>query len=400
MKWTNFFKTIAILLTLTALSCAAGQEENEALPSNLTELRSLYESKKSELRTLNQEISKIEAALSELDTSAHLVSKTLVTCQPLAKQDFDHYIKIQGSVQADEVVNASSEMGGRIIDLKVKEGQNVSRGSLIAVIDAETLRKQKEEIETSLQLATTVFEKQSKLWEQEIGSEIQYLQAKNNKERLEKSLETIETQLKKANVYAPLTGVVDMVYAKEGELAGPGAPIVSILDLRRVKVVAEVPETYLGKVRKGDEVLINLPALNQEVAARVTLLGRTINAANRTFSVEAELTNSSGLLKPNLLAEIKFRDQIIKDAIVVPLYLVQQEVGGDQFVMVTDTTDKGLIARKMYVTTGISYNDRAVIEQGLQAGEQLIMEGAQDVSDGEPIEIVEQQAALTEKNGK
>ena len=191
-----------------------------------------------------------------------------------------------------------------------------------------------------------------------------------------------------------------MVYAKEGELAGPGAPIVSILDLRRVKVVAEVPETYLGKVRKGDEVLINLPALNQEVAARVTLLGRTINAANRTFSVEAELTNSSGLLKPNLLAEIKFRDQIIKDAIVVPLYLVQQEVGGDQFVMVTDTTDKGLIARKMYVTTGISYNDRAVIEQGLQAGEQLIMEGAQDVSDGEPIEIVEQQAALTEKNGK
>ena len=153
-------------------------------------------------------------------------------------------------------------------------------------------------------------------------------------------------------------------------------------------------------VRKGDEVLINLPALNQEVAARVTLLGRTINAANRTFSVEAELTNSSGLLKPNLLAEIKFRDQIIKDAIVVPLYLVQQEVGGDQFVMVTDTTDKGLIARKMYVTTGISYNDRAVIEQGLQAGEQLIMEGAQDVSDGEPIEIVEQQAALTEKNGK
>lgn len=398
MKWTNAFKTIVLVFSVGVIACSSGQDE--ALPTDLTELKALYEKKQSELRSLNTDITEIEKALSRLDTTQHQASKTLVTTRTLEPTEFEHFIKIQGNVRADEAVNASSEMGGRILSLKVKEGQQVSRGSLIAVLDAETIKKQKAEIETSLQLATTVFEKQSKLWEQEIGSEIQYLQAKNNKERLEKSLETIDAQLAKADVYAPLSGVVDMLYLKEGELAGPGAPIISILDVRRVKVEAEVPEKYLGTIHKGDQVQISFPALNQEVTARVTLLGRTINSANRTFSVEAELPNPSGILKPNLLAEIKFRDQAIANALVVPLYLVQQEVGGDQFVMVSDSTATGMIAKKVYVTTGVTYNDQAVVDQGLKAGLRLIVEGAQDVSNGEAIEIVEQQAALTEKNGK
>jgi membrane fusion protein (multidrug efflux system) len=290
-------------------------------------------------------------------------------------------------VATDDVVNASSEMGGRILRLYVKEGQNVKRGQLVATTDAEGLDKQKDEIKKALDLAVDVYERQKRLWDQNIGSEVQYLQAKNSKEKLEKTLSTMDVQSRKRNVYAPISGVVDKVYLKEGELAGPGTPIAVMLNMSTVKVVSDVPETYLGKVKNGDKVVVQFPALDKEITQTVTMIGRTIDPSNRTFKMEVKLINGSGELKPNLLSVIKLNDLTIKDALFIPVDIIQQEVSGKKFVFVAKDQSGSKVAVKSYVTTGESADNQIVITSGLAAGDQIIVKGARNVLEGQKITI-------------
>ncbi|MCB0705438.1 MAG: efflux RND transporter periplasmic adaptor subunit [Saprospiraceae bacterium] len=303
----------------------------------------------------------------------------------LAPTQFKHYVEIQGSVQTDDIVTVSSETGGRIIELAVQEGQAVNKGQLIARMDQESIKKQMAEVQISLDLANEVYERQKRLWEQNIGSEIQYLQAENNVNRLKKTLETLEYQFTKSSVYAPISGVVDMLIMKAGENTAPGSPIVQILNTRNVKVVANVPENYIQVVKKGETVAVQFPALDQERNARVSEVGRTINPGNRTFNIEIDLDNGSGLLKPNLLATVLINDYSVSDAIAVPIELVQQEVGGKSFVYVVETKGKDQMARKVYVEPGRSYKGLIVIDSGLEGGETLILQGARGLSDKELI---------------
>jgi membrane fusion protein, multidrug efflux system len=242
-----------------------------------------------------------------------------------------------------------------------------------------------------------VYERQQRLWDQKIGSEMQVLKAKNDKERLEKSLETARFQLTKANVYAPISGIVDMVFLKSGEMAGPGTPIAQILDVRSVKVVADLPENYLGVIKKGEEVTIKFPAINEERKARVSLIGSSINPANRTFEVEVNMNNSNGLLKPNLLALMKIRDFAQKDVFVLPLLVVQQEVSGKSFVYIKAEGEEGEMAQKVYVETGESYEGYIIVTKGLNGNEEIIMDGARGLSDKELIKVQET-APLTTNN--
>ncbi len=216
---------------------------------------------------------------------------------------------------------------------------------------------------------------------------MQLLKAKNDKERLEKSMESARFQLTKANVYAPISGVVDMAFLKSGEMAGPGTPIVQILDVRTVKVVANLPENYLGIIKKGEQVTVMFPALGEERKSRVSLIGRTINPANRTFEVEVQLNNSNGVLKPNLLALMKVQDFAQKDAIVLPLVVVQQEVSGKSFVYVKAKGEEGLMAKKTYVETGESYQGNIIVINGLTGAEEIIIDGARGLSDKELIKV-------------
>ena len=215
---------------------------------------------------------------------------------------------------------ASSETGGRITYLKAKEGQSVKKGQLIAKVDLDAIDKQVDEIKTSLSLAKDTYERQKRLWEQNIGSEIQYLQTKNNVDRLEQSLKTLDFQKTKANVYAPISGAIDKVMLKEGEMSSPGLPIVEILNTYKVKVVANLPENYLGKVKRGQYVDIHFPAIDLDKKAKITLVGRSIDSANRTFKIEIEMSNHNQVLKPNLLAIVKINDLTIDDALICLLY--------------------------------------------------------------------------------
>lgn len=375
-------KYLSILIVLLLGACS--QPADEQMPKDLAGKKTLLAQKTAEKKKLEIEIKQLQKEISALSPSLgkEVVSVIIDTVE---NSRFIRYIDLQGTVQSQDYVNAASEIGGRILQLNVKEGQSVQKGQLIARTDAEAIRTQKEELNKALDLANDVYERQKRLWDQNIGSEIQYLQAKNNKERLEKSLLTLEAQLKKSSVYAPISGVVDMVFLKQGEVAGPGVPIVQILNTNRVKIVSDVPETYLGKIKTGSKVEIYFPTLQKTITKPVSMIGRTIDPSNRTFKVEVTTDNPQNELKPNLLAIIKISDYVQEKAIVVPMELIQQEVGGQKFVYVAAQKDTSWTSQKVIVTTGESTEGNVIITSGLKFGDKIIMKGGKTLTDGQPI---------------
>lgn len=383
-----------LLIALLALAC----QPEAPYPTDLKGRQALLKEKKKELRALEKLIGKLEFEIDSINPDKNKEKpRALVTTQVVERKNFERYIDIQSNVQSDDVVMASSETGGRLLNVNVKEGAYVKRGQLIAKVDMESINKQIDELNKAMELAEDVYDRQKRLWDQNIGSEIQYLQAKNNKERLDKSLETAKFQLTKANVYAPISGVVDMVFLKTGEMASPGGPIVQLLSIGQVKVVANVPEKYLTAVKRGQMVDIKFPSLDREMRARVSLIGSSINPANRTFKVEVNVPNRDGLLKPNLLASMLVSDYKKEDAIVIPLELVQQEVSGRSYVYVKGVGGEGDHAKKVYVETGESYNGEIIITSGLKGKEELIVDGARGLANNELIKIIE--PSTTENNG-
>lgn len=375
-------KLIILLLSIGFLfSCAPKKG-----PEDLKGLKEALQLKKKELSVIQTEVDSLKLKIEELSPKKEK-KEVLVTTISAAKKDFNQYVDIQASIMSEDMVNVSSEIGGRILALPVKEGNYVKRGQLIATIDLETVEKQIAELNTSLELANTVYERQNRLWEQKIGSEMQLLQAKNNKERLEKNLELLELQRAKKNVYAPISGVVDAEYTKQGEVVAPGMPIIKILNTNKVKAVANVPESYLGKIKRGDRVDIYFPAIDKKVNEKVSLIGRSIDPDNRTFKVEIDLQNKGGLLKPNLLASVAINSLSLEDVVSVPTHLVQQEISGKDFLYVIENQGGKMAAKKVYITIGPGNNDAIVIESGLTGTETIINEGSRNVSEGTLVKL-------------
>ena len=289
------------LLLITG--CGRSDEASKDSSTSLKDVQKALYDKRKELKNIKAEISKLEDIISKLNPESKKEKETPVTVSKVQVKNFSHFVEVQGNVMPmQDPVFASSETGGRIIELNVIEGQFINKGDLVAQVNLESINKSIAQIEESLKLAKDIFERQENLWNQKIGSEIQYLQAKSQVESLIKNKESLEFELTKANVYAPASGYVDMIMAKSGEMCGPGTPIVQIVNTNKLKVVASVPEIYLGKAKKGEKVLINFPALDQEQYGRIIMIGRSIHPANRTFEVEASIKSKNGLLKPNLLA--------------------------------------------------------------------------------------------------
>ena len=388
---TKYFLPL-LAFTLLFAACQAPVEE---WPQDLAGKKELLKTKRTELKEVKKLVEQLETEIEALEPTQEKPRK-LVTTAPVNRKDFERFVEIQGSVQSDDLVMATSETGGRLLSVSGKEGQRVAKGQLLATVDLETVNKQIAEVEKGLELAIEVYERQDRLWKQNIGSEMQLLQAKNNKERLEKSLETLRHQLTRGNVYAPIGGVIDQVFLKAGELAGPGTPIMQILNTSKVKVVANVPEIYLKSVRKGQMVNIKIPALEEDRKGRISLLGTSINPDNRTFNVEVEMPNRGGLLKPNLLANMYISDYKEKDVVLIPLETVQQEIGGKSYVFISSNGNAEGVAQKVYVETGESYDNEIIITTGLKGGETLILEGARGLTENELITV---ENNTTENNG-
>ncbi len=377
-------KQLVSLFIILALlfSC----QQTEEVPTDLAGKKEFLLNKKKELKELQKSIDALTADIEKEEPPKEKPRKN-VSAKKLAKQDFNRFSEIQANVEADEPSYASSETGGRILSMNIKEGDYVKKGQVIAKIDMETVNKQIAELNSSRGLAQDVYDRQKRLWDQKIGTEMQFLQAKNNLERIDKSLETIKHQLSKANVYAPSSGYAEMILAKSGEMAGPGTPIIQILNTSKLKVVASLSENYLGKIKRGQMVDVNFPALNLDTKAKVSQLGRTIDPANRTFKVELNVPNAKQQLKPNLLATILVNDYSAKDAVVVPLELVQEEISGKKYVMVADKEGADDIASKRYIETGESYQAQIEILSGLNGDETIVVDGARTLVDKEPIKV-------------
>lgn len=356
---------ITIIGFLTILSLAACKKGGNA-DAKVADYKKQITEKKEALTALKSEIAVLEDSLAKYKVEAEELA--LVSVTPVKKSGFTHYLDIQAKVESDNNVLASPQMPGKVIKLYVKEGDRVSKGQVIALLDVDVAQKGIEEIKNQYELAKTVYEKQKGLWEQKIGTEIQYLQAKNNKEALEKRIETMNSQVDMAKVKAPIAGTVEETFVKEGEMA-VGGPVARIVGSSDFKVIADVAESYTSSINQGDAISIEFPDLKKSVNQRITKVGEVINPMSRTFTVESRIANIAGL-KPNMIAKVRLQDYANRNSIVVPVNVVQNDNGG-QFVYV----EKGGVAVKKPVKVGMSYGDSVEVLDGLVAGDRLITIG-------------------------
>ncbi len=372
MKKIFYLVAIALLMSCAGTPVA---EDTKAKEAQLVRY-------KQELHELNQKIAALEKELQE-GKEFEYVNVKVSEIQPRL---FEHFIEVTGSVEADQEVNVSPEGSGKIIDILVKEGQKVEKGAALATLNTEILDQSIEEIKISLDLAQTTFERQKNLWEQKIGSELQFLQAKSNKESLERRLESLQAQKDMAIVKSPVSGVVDVIYQKKGEIASPQMPFAKVVNIDKIKIYAEVSESYLTKIKKEDEVVVDFPALNKQVKARINMIGNYINPNNRTFRLRINIDNRDNMIKPNLLSVVKIRDYVASDAFVVPSLLVKEDFKGE-YTFIVENNGNGQLAKKIYVKSGVSSNNMSEITEGLKAGDLIISEGYNQVVSGTHVKF-------------
>lgn len=367
-------------IILTSLLMACGGEEKTDLQGKREELAEL----KSQQAELNTKIKSLESEVTKLDPKKAETARVKdVTVSPVAASTFRHFVELQGTIDAKNNVQVSPKSGGVVTAVYVKEGDRVRAGQAIAKVDDQIMRESVAEVRTQLSLANTIFEKQAALWKQQIGTEIQYLQAKNNKEALERKISTLNVQLAQSTVTAPISGVVDQVSVKVGQSAAPGVGLVRIVNLSQLKVIAKVSDTYSGSVRKGDPVVIRFPDLNREMKSQISFVSTSVDPLSRTFTIEAPLPSDNSL-KPNMLAQVKVNDQNMANAIVIDQNLIQNTEQG-QLVYVAVNEGGKKVAKAKQIKTGQSYDGRIAVTQGLQSGDQLVTNGYQDLVDGQPI---------------
>jgi membrane fusion protein (multidrug efflux system) len=309
---------------------------------------------------------------------------TAITTILPEKKDFIKFLEVQGAVTSKENVIISANSGGVVMSILVTEGQSVGVGQAIARINSDALESAIEEVKNGLELAKTVYEKQNRLWnELKVGSEIQYLEAKNNKEALEKKLATLRVQLSDATVRSTMNGVVDEVFAKQGEMAGPGSPIARVVNLNKVQVEAEVPENYISKFKVGDKVQVYFQSLDVSRTASIRAVSQILNPGNRTFKVEVDLPNGDKILKPYLLATVKLKEYESKNQLIIPTKLIQEGNQGSYIFVI----DKDNVVQRAWITIGQAYNGETEIISGLEGTENIVDLGFRNIHEGQEVKV-------------
>ncbi len=380
MKYLSIL-TIVVLLA----SCASKNESSKDLSAKKKQL-SEYKAKAKELAAA---IGKLEQEIAVSDTSFKTEQKArLITVAEIQKQDFKHFIEVQGTLDASENITALSQTPGVVTAIYVKEGDHVSKGQLLAITETtNSMQTGIQALQTQLDLATTVFEKQQRLWAQKIGSEIQFLQAKANKESLEKQMTAQLTQLEMTKIKAPVSGIVDEVRLKVGDMAAPSAlmPGIRIVNSSNLKIKARLSDTEFGKIKQGDKVQIEFPNTGKVIDEKVGYVQRTIDSRTRTFVVEVNLDNSSNQYAANMLAKLKINDVTMKDVVVVPSNIIQKSAEG-LYVLVAENNQGAKTTKRKPVKTGIDYNGQTVITEGLTTGDNIITFGYSELVDGQRID--------------
>jgi membrane fusion protein (multidrug efflux system) len=382
------------LFVITVLLISCGEKKTTSIESlvstgNLTELEAKKKEIATNLEIINKDLQAINLAISKKDTLKKL---PLITAFTAKSTIFTHYLEIQGNVKTKQNILVYPEMPGILRKIFVQEGQRVTKGQLLATIDDGGLSNQVAQVEATTQLAKTTFERQKRLWEQKIGSEIQFLQTKTNYEAQTNALKQLKSQQEKASVRAPFSGVVDNIIKEPGTVIAPGqgSEIFRIVNLNNMYVEAEVPEKYIASITKNKEVKVEFSVLGKSVNSKVRQVGSFINPNNRSFKIEVPVENQSGNIKPNLTAKLQINDYTDAEAILIPQSIISENAKGEQYIYVLK--DKKLnneaVAERLIIETGKTQGDMIEVTKNLAADTEIIMEGARSVTNGQVVKVI------------
>lgn len=371
-------KNLLLLLAVVSIISACNS-------SGAGDKKAKLDSLKKEHQALTDEIKKLEEEIRKEGGGVTNERTMLVAVAEAKPQPFTHYIELQGTVDAEDNVNVTPQMPGVIQQIYVKVGQQVSRGHVMAALDGSTINAQLETVKKNWELANTLYEKQKALWEQHIGTEVQYLTAKNQKESLEKQMASLNEQYELTKLISPINGIVDAVDIKIGQVASPGYSGIRVVNFSNLTVKGQVSETYSALVNQGDKVKIYFPDLNKEIESAVSYASKVINAESRSFTVEAKLTGKDNY-KPNMIAMMKIQDYENPAAFMFPVNLIQKSSESD-FIYVAVEENGRKIAKRQPVSVGRIYGGQAEIITGINAGDKVITVGYQDLVSGQAIQF-------------
>jgi len=353
--------------------------------SATTDKKAELEKLKSQREQLDAQIVKLESEINPEGT-ASAVKAIAVKVTPATECVFNHYIKVQGTVDGDQNIAVSPQMAGIVTAVYVTEGSFVKKGQVMAELDALVMKQSLEEVNTQLALATSMYEKQSALWEKKIGSEVQYLQAKSGKESLEQRANTIKEQLKMAKIVSPISGTVESVPLRVGQMASPGMPTstIRVINMNVAKITADVAETYSNSIKDGNTALINFPDLGKDIETKLNFTSRFIDPTNRTFRVECKVSSKEVELRANMIAYLKIKDYTNEKAFCIPVNYVQSNQEG-KFIYIAKQTGNNWSAERRIIKTGMDYDGTIEVLEGLAAGEQIVTAGFQNLNPGQII---------------
>lgn len=367
-------KKITFILVAVTMLASCGGGDNKAKLERL----------KKQKAEIEMEIKKLELALAGSDSSK--TSAKMVSITEVIPTEFNHYIELQGKVDGEENVIATSKGAGVITNIFVREGQAVKKGQILAELDMQVLKQTASELRSQLDFATNLYQKQKALWDQKIGSEVQYLSAKNQKESLENRMATLNDQIDLMRIKSPINGTIEEIPVKIGQSIAPGMIAFRVVNFSQVKVLTDVSETYASKVRSGDEAVVAFPDFDQEIKAKVTFASRFINPTNRSFQVEIRLNPGKLEFRANMIAVVKINDYVAKEAVVVPINVIQKGLSED-YVLVAVNKGKQWVAERKKVVVGQIYNGMAEVKSGISFGDNIITAGFQNINDGDVITI-------------
>jgi len=367
-------KTAGLIVILTIVSCSSNKQDQ------LNELKKKHDK-------IAEQIKQLEKEIAESDTT--LVSEsgsTKIAVTEMIPGVFNHFIEVQGKLDGEENLGVSAKAPGTVEAVYVRMGDRVTKDQVLAKLDDSVLQLTLKQMTDNLAFVSELYDKQQKLWDQKIGSEVQYLSAKNNKESLENSIKTIKDQINMMRIVSPINGTVEDVAIKIGQSVGPGFPIFRVVNFNSMKVIADIAEAYSSRVNVGDEVIVFFPDLQKEMKATISSASKYIGVQNRTFQVEVRMKPEFNNFKANMIAILKINDYRSETAMMLPINLIQKDNYGN-YVFVAVKGNPSYVAKKYMVKTGQTYNGIIEITEGLKAGDLLITAGQIDLQDGEAIRL-------------
>ena len=386
-------KNALYILTIMLLTASCGDKSEQSISDLIAQgdLETLR-AKKTEIsekqRAIEKDLKMLDSIIAQKSGKQKL---PLVTTLAAKAGKFDHYLELQGDVKTKQNVLVYPEMAGTLQRVYVKEGQRVSKGQVLASIDDGGMGSQVSQLKTQAELAKTTFERQKRLWEQKIGSEIQFLQAKSNYEATESMVKQAQSQLGKSTIRAPFSGIIDDVIKDQGTVVapGPGAEVFRIVNLADMYITVDVPENNLGGISKGKEAKVYFPILGDTIISEIRQTGNFINPSNRAFSVEIPVPNKKGNIKPNLTARVSLNDYSSKNAILIPQGIISENAEGEQYVYVAEEpNDDKAVAKRRIIKTGKTQGSMVEVLSGINDGDLLIKEGARTVKEGQNVQIL------------